>query len=412
MIQITPKPKPVVQKYGGSSLSTLDKVRRVASKIIRTAQSGRPVVVVVSAMGGTTSELIERAREISASPPRRELDVLLSSGERMSTALLAMALQEAGRSAISLTGPQSGILTDDQHASASIVDVHPERVAKELARGRVVIVAGFQGLSPAGEVTTLGRGGSDTTAVALAGALGAERCEIYSDVPGVFTADPRLVAGPVHVEQIDSRLMVEYALHGARVLHPACIQLARQYGVAIHACSTFGDDRFTRIRCEASLAFTEYASEEPTIVGVTSRKSRVRLCGRSQSVTLFERAVECLGGDEGLLRQRSENAEDLLVDIEDVPDPERVRALLRERLHGAATVTDELASVSIVTQPTVDRELVSRVIASLATNASVTSASIYPRPHSVTCAVGAAERSDAVRALHTCLVEDALAVGA
>jgi aspartate kinase len=393
-------------------LSTLDKVRLVARKILRSSECGRPVVIVVSAMGNTTSELIERARQVSLSPPRRELDVLLSSGERMSTALLAMALQELGSSAISLTGPQGGILTDDQHTSASIVDVRPGRVAKELASGKIVIVAGFQGLSPIGEVTTLGRGGSDTTAVALAGALDAERCEIYSDVPGVYTADPRIVDEPVHLKQIDSELMREYALHGARVLHPACIDLARQSGVAIHAGSTFGEERFTRIGCEASLAFTEHAHEKPSIAGVTSRKSRVHVRGRSSnSATMFERAVDCLDEYDGLLRQLSGASEDLLVDIEDVPDPERVSALLRERLQGVATVTEELASVSIVTQPTVTRELVGRVETNLA-RSGIGASSIYRRPHSVTCAVERADRTRSVRALHTCLVEDSLAVGA
>jgi len=403
--------KPIVQKYGGSSLSTLDKVRRVAQKIVDSAKGGRPVVVVVSAMGNTTSELIERAREVSPSPPRRELDVLLSSGERMSTALLAMALQEAGSDAISLTGPQSGILTDNLHANANIVDVQPERVAQELATGNIVIVAGFQGLSPSGEVTTIGRGGSDTTAVALAGALDAERCDIYSDVPGVYTADPRIVSEPVHLRQIDSGLMREYSLHGARVLHPACIEFARQSGVAIHAGSTFGEDSFTRIRCEASLAFTKHASEKPSIVGVTSRKSRVSLRSRMKSAALFERALDCLDGEEVLLRQRSGDSEDLLVDIEDVPDRERVCARLRERLRGEATVTEELASVSIVTQPSITPELVARVGASLA-DAGIMTSSVYRRPHSVTCAVQRGDREASVRALHTQLVEETLTVGA
>ena len=409
MIQLSASP--IVQKYGGSSLSSLDRIRLVAEKIVRSAEGGRRVAVVVSAMGNTTSELLERAQQVSASPPRRELDVLLSSGERVSTALLAMALQEVGSGAISLTGPQSGILTDERHTSASIIEVRPDRVAKELASGRVVIVAGFQGLSPRGEVTTLGRGGSDTTAVALAGALGAERCEVYSDVPGVFTADPRIVDEPVHLKQIGSELMGEYALHGARVLHPKSIEQARRYGVAIHAGSTFGEDRFTRIRCEADLTFTEHACGAPSIAGVTSRGSRMHLRDRANSGVTFERAVDCLEGDDGLLRQRSRSSEDLLVDIEDAPDPERVRALLRERLQDVATVTEELASVSIITQPTVTRELVEQVESGLR-GAGIAASSIYRRPHSVTCAVDPDQRAESVRALHTSLVEDTLAVGA
>lgn len=401
---------PIVQKYGGSSLSTLDKVRAVAKKIVRSAK-GRPTVVVVSAMGNTTSELIDCAQRLSPAPPRREVDVLLSSGERMSTALLAMALEEAGRSAISLTGPQSGILTDDRHTNASIIDVRPERVAEELRAGRVAIVAGFQGLSPAGEVTTLGRGGSDTTAVALAGALGAECCEIYSDVAGVYTADPRVVDEPLHLEQVDSGLMTEYALHGARVLHPTCIDLAHRNGVAIHARSTFEGDRHTRIRSEAELAFSDSAAEAPSVVGVTSRRSRLHVRGAAERADLIDRALSCFDDDHGLLRTRSGEMDDLLFDIEDAPDPESVTAELKERLTNVATVTESLASVSIVTQPTVTNELTSRIVSALE-KAEAGHSSLYRRPHSVTCAVRPGDRERAVRVLHTELVEESLAVGA
>lgn len=400
---------PIVQKYGGSSLSTLEKVRRVARKIVQSTEGGkRPLVAVVSAMGNTTSELIDRAFEISSSPPSRELDMLLSSGERMSTALLAMAIEEAGHSAISLTGPQSGIRTDDLHANATIVDVKPDRVKEELAAGHVVIVAGFQGLSSSGEVTTIGRGGSDTTALALAGALGAECCEIYSDVPGVYTADPRIVEEPLHLKQLDSALMAEYSLHGARVLHPACIAMARRKGVAIHALSTFGEPRFTRIRCEADLAFSACAEEAPTIVGVTSRKSRLHVRGRRPGARLYERALECLDGEEELLRQQSDSTEHLLVDVEDVPDPERVTAKLKKHLH-EATVTTRLASVSVVSQPVVCPDLLARV-GTILEGTSAPPSITYQRQHSITCAVPAAEREDVVRAIHSHFVEEPLAV--
>ena len=399
-----------VHKYGGSSLSTIEKVRLVAQKIVAATEGGtRPVVAVASAMGNTTSELIGRARELASAPPRRELDMLMSSGERMSTALLAIAIEEAGHRAVSLTGPQSGILTDDRHGDASIVAVRPDRVAAELAAGRVVIVAGFQGLAPSGEVTTLGRGGSDTSALALAGALGAESCEIYSDVPGVYTADPRLVDEPLHLEQVDSALMAEYALHGARVLHPACIEMARQKGVAIHARSTFGEPHYTRIRCRAELAFSSCADDAPTIVGVTSRKSRVHVRGRGQGAQLFERVLECIGGDEGLLRQRSDSTEHLLVDIEDVVDPERVTAALRERLPDAEVAT-KLASVSVVSQPVVTPELLARVGVILE-EISAPHSVAYRRPHSITCAVPAVVRKTAVRAIHSHFVATPLAVG-
>ncbi len=186
----------VVQKYGGSSVADVTKLRRVADRVIRTKQAGHDVVVVVSAMGDTTDELLGLAKQVSTSPDRRELDMLLSAGERISMALLSMALRELGGDAISFTGSQSGIITNDRHVDARIVEVRPFRVQDELARGRIVVVAGYQGVSYRREVTTLGRGGSDTTAVALAAALGAEWCEICSDVDGVYSADPRVVETP------------------------------------------------------------------------------------------------------------------------------------------------------------------------------------------------------------------------
>src|ERR671913_90007 len=183
----------VVQKYGGSSVADVQKLRQVASRIMRTRDQGHNVVVVVSAMGDTTDELLTLAKQVSANPDRRELDMLLSAGERISMALLSMAIRELGGNAISFTGSQSGIITNDRHVDARIIEVRPFRIQDELARGRIVVVAGYQGVSYKKEITTLGRGGSDTTAVAMAAALDAEYCEICSDVDGVYSADPRVV---------------------------------------------------------------------------------------------------------------------------------------------------------------------------------------------------------------------------
>ena len=229
----------VVQKYGGSSVSDVDKLRRVAARIAARRRAGDDLVVVVSAMGHTTDELLRLARQVSATPPRRELDMLLSAGERIAMALLAMALCEEGVEAKSFTGSQAGILTDESHAAARIVEVRPARVREELARGRVVIVAGYQGVSREREVTTLGRGGSDTTAVALAAALAAD-CEIYSDVAGVFTADPRQVPSARRLEALGYEEMQELARAGARVLNAQAVEFARERGIAIRARSTFG----------------------------------------------------------------------------------------------------------------------------------------------------------------------------
>src|ERR1700744_3948379 len=228
----------VVQKFGGSSVADPARLGRVADRVAETVRLGKRVVVVVSAMGKSTDELLALARSVTPTPPRRELDMLLSCGERISMALLAMALEARGLSAISFTGSQSGILTNDRHSGARIIEVRPVRLEDELARDKVVIVAGFQGMSYKREITTLGRGGSDTTAVALAAALGAERCEIYSDVDGIYSAHPRNVADARHLPELDYETMQEMAESGGKVLNARAVAWARRHGVAIHARKT------------------------------------------------------------------------------------------------------------------------------------------------------------------------------
>jgi len=228
----------VVQKYGGSSVADVQRLKRVAERVVATARSGKRVCVVVSAMGDTTDELLDLARRVSDAPPRRELDMLISCGERIAMALLSMAIAELGHEAISFTGSQSGIITNDRHSGARIIEVRPIRIQDELERGRIVIVAGFQGVSYKREITTLGRGGSDTTAVALAAALGAEHCEICSDVDGVYSADPRVVDAATLLHAISYDGMQELAEHGARVLNPQAVELARKAGIAIYARAT------------------------------------------------------------------------------------------------------------------------------------------------------------------------------
>src|SRR5262249_11054599 len=214
------------------------KLRRVAARVVDTAKSGHRVCVVVSAMGDTTDELLDLAKKVSPAPPRRELDMLVSCGERISMALLSMAIAELGQEAISFTGSQSGILTNDRHSGARIIEVRPVRIQDELERGKIVIVVGFQGVSYKREITTLGRGGFDTTAVALAAALGAEYCELCSDVDGVYTADPRIVDAPRLVQAISYDEMQELAEHGLRVLHSSAVEFARSAGIAIYARAT------------------------------------------------------------------------------------------------------------------------------------------------------------------------------
>jgi aspartate kinase len=232
----------VVQKYGGSSVADADGIKRVAQRIVGTRKAGHQVVVVVSAMGDSTDELHDLARQVSPLPPARELDMLLTSGERISMALLAMAIANLGLKARSFTGSQAGVITDDVHGKARIIDVTPGRISGALADGAIPIVAGFQGVSANGkDITTLGRGGSDTTAVALAVALKADVCEIYTDVDGIFTADPRIVPAARRIPAIKYEEMLEMAACGAKVLQLRCVEYARRYGVPIHVRSSFSN---------------------------------------------------------------------------------------------------------------------------------------------------------------------------
>ena len=237
----------VVQKYGGSSVSDVDAMRRVARRIVATREAGNTVVVVVSAMGDTTDELLDQAAALTTAPPAREMDILLSAGERISMALLAMAVTELGVPARAYTGAQAGVLTDSKYGKASIVGVLPERVARSIQTGAVAVVAGFQGINEVEDTTTLGRGGSDTTAVALAAALNADVCEIYTDVDGLFTADPRIVPTAKRIESLSSEETLELAAHGAKILHLRAVEYARRFGVPLHVRSSFSDKTGTWI---------------------------------------------------------------------------------------------------------------------------------------------------------------------
>ena len=242
----------VVQKYGGSSVADLPRLEGVADRIARSAARGDRICTVVSAMGRTTDDLLALARQVTETPPRRELDMLVSTGERIAMALLAMAIQKRGLEAISFTGSQSGIITNDRHSDAQIIDVRPVRIQDELSRGKVVIVAGFQGMSYRREITTLGRGGSDATAVALASALGASYCEICSDVDGVYTADPRRVPEAFLLEKISYEEMLELAAHGAQVLNVQAVEWARKTGVTILTSAAHRERGHSRVTTEGT----------------------------------------------------------------------------------------------------------------------------------------------------------------
>jgi aspartate kinase len=264
----------IVQKYGGSSLADADGIKRVAQRIVTTRKAGHGVIVVVSAMGDTTDELHDLALQVSPLPPGRELDMLLTAGERISMALVAMAIANLGFEARSFTGSQAGVITDSTHGKARIIDVTPGRISGALADGAIPIVAGFQGVSQdSKDITTLGRGGSDTTAVALAAALGAPTCEIYTDVDGVFTADPRIVPAARRIPAISYEEMLEMAACGAKVLNLRCVEYAKHYQMAIHVRSSFSNQEGTWVSDALAAQREGNGMDQPIITGVAHDRS-------------------------------------------------------------------------------------------------------------------------------------------
>jgi aspartate kinase len=270
----------VVQKYGGSSVADADGVKRVARRIVDTKKAGNRVCVVVSAMGDTTDELIDLAQQVTPLPPARELDMLLTAGERISMAVLAMAIANLGHEARSFTGSQAGVITDSVHGKARIIDVTPGRIRQALSEGAIAIVAGFQGVSQdTKDITTLGRGGSDTTAVALAAALDADVCEIYTDVDGVFTADPRIVPTARRIARITSEEMLEMAASGAKVLHLRCVEYARRFELPVHVRSSFSQREGTWVTDKPAARSGPEGEdmEQPIISGVAHDRSEAKI---------------------------------------------------------------------------------------------------------------------------------------
>src|SRR6201999_897796 len=264
----------VVQKYGGSSVADAEGIKRVARRIVATKQAGNQVVVVVSAMGDTTDELMDLANGVSPAPPGRELDMLLTSGERISMALLAMAIATLGMEARSFTGSQAGVITDDVHGRARIIDVTPGRISSAIAEGAIPIVAGFQGVSQnTKDITTLGRGGSDTTAVALAAALSADVCEIYTDVDGIFSADPRIVHNARKLDTVTFEEMLEMAGCGAKVLMLRCVEYARRYNIPVHVRSSYSDRPGTVVKG----SIEDIAMEDAILTGVAHDRSEAKV---------------------------------------------------------------------------------------------------------------------------------------
>jgi aspartate kinase len=328
----------VVMKFGGTSVGDPEKIRRVAERLVTAKQRGGRVVAVVSAMGQTTDDLFALAREVSPHPNARELDMLISVGERISCALVAMAISDRGHDAISLTGSQAGIVTDTVHGKAKIVDVRARRIHEALDAGKVVLVAGFQGVSTEYDITTLGRGGSDTTAVALAAALGADACEIYTDVDGVFTADPRIVPAARKLHAVSYEEMLELAASGAKVLQLRSVEFARNHGVTLHVRSTFTDEDGTWVTEE-----DERMLEKAMISGVAhTRDEAVYRVEGVDAADLFE----ALGGAAVNVDTIIRIGGDIVLSVpeEDAADAEAVL----ERVGARWSARRDLGKVSVV----------------------------------------------------------------
>lgn len=267
-----PYSKIVIQKYGGSSVATIEKLEAIAHRVVQKQRDGFGVVVVVSAMGNTTDNLLKLCAQITDAPPPRELDMLLSTGERTTMALLSIAIQKFGAQSISFTGSQSGIITTDSHSNARIISVRPYRIQDELDKNKIVIVAGFQGTSYKNEITTLGRGGSDMTAIALAGALNAEACEIYSDVSGVYSADPKVVLDAKKIDELSSAEMLELAQHGAKVLHDDAILYAQRHQIALYAKKSMSNEEGSFIRPDGWPKFALENAKIKPIAVISAKK--------------------------------------------------------------------------------------------------------------------------------------------
>ena len=338
----------VVQKYGGSSVSDVQKLRQVAERVMRTRAAGHDVVVVVSAMGDTTDDLLAMAKQVSPNPDRRELDMLLSAGERISMALLSMAIRDLGGDAISFTGSQSGIITTDRHIDARIIEVRPFRVQDELARGRIVVIAGYQGVSYRKEVTTLGRGGSDTTAVAMAAALNAEYCEICSDVDGVYSADPRVAPGARRIGTLSYEETQEMAEAGAKVLNAQAVEFAKEKGIAIYARATGGPLPGPDPSSDGTVVRQHPPRMPGTVVGIASERDLLVLesdATADELLTMLD-AQRVSGKQLHIAADPAHTT--LVISRENLHDEPRVRARLTERFADRVRLLDGLGAVSAI----------------------------------------------------------------
>jgi aspartate kinase len=414
----------VVQKYGGTSVADAARLKQVADRVMRTRALGHDVVVVVSAMGDTTDDLLRLAKQVSANPDRRELDMLLTAGERISMALLSIAIRDLGGDAISFTGSQSGIITNDRHVDARIIEVRPFRVQDELARGKIVVIAGYQGVSYRREVTTLGRGGSDTTAVAMAAALGAEYCEICSDVDGVYTADPRVVARASRIATLSYEETQELAESGARVLNAQAVEFAKDRGIAIYARATRSPLPGADPTADGTVVRRHSPRMPGTVVGVASERDVIVLeadlggpergapqqqdAGRpfqgrrtNDDILALLDAHHVAGKQLHVIDDRLT----LVVSRENLHEEARVRDALAARFGAAARIRDALGALSVVGAGiNASFENVRRGSAALAAN-GMPVAAIATSSFRITWMIDRTRLDDGVRLLHQTFIE-------
>jgi aspartate kinase len=396
----------VVQKYGGSSVATAEHIRAVAERVGRARSSGLDLVVVVSAMGKTTDRLLRLAGEVSRDPSPREIDQLLATGEEQSVALLAMALHDRGVPAVSLTGPQAGMTVTGRYGSGVISEIRPGRIHTLLNEGQVVIVAGFQGMNALGDVMTLGRGGSDTTAVALAAALKADRCEIYTDVDGIYTADPRIVKGAHRIPVISPEEMAEMAWRGAKVMHPRAVELGALYGVEVHVRSSFGEGPGTVITGGDDL---EHLETRETLAGIVHDPdvARVTLTGIRTGPGTLSRvfaplAENGISVDVIVETGTREGTADVAFTVRrgDFAHARRLAGEVAYSLGGTVEGEEGLGKVSVVGTGMLNRPgYAARMFASLG-EAGIPIRMVSTSEIQVTCVVPAQRVEEAVRRLH------------
>ncbi len=403
----------IVQKFGGTSVADVEKIKNVAKAVIREKNNGNQVIVVVSAMGHTTDYLVKMANEISDNPNPREMDMLLTTGEQVSIALLTMAIQAQGHAAVSMNAMQVGIITECNHTKARIVDIKTEKLYSHLNKGEIIVVAGFQGVTPDGEITTLGRGGSDTSAVAIAGALNADRCDIYTDVEGVYTTDPRIVPNATKLSEISYEEMLELAHVGANVLHPRSVETAKQYNVPLRVRSTFKlDDLGTYITGVDNMEIYK------PVAGVAADLSQIRvvICDvpdePGSAAKIFDALSKSDVSVDMIIQSygRNDGTNDVAFTVSK-SDYEKTMEIVKnviKEIHAASVLVDEdIAKVSIVGAGMVDRPGIAASMFKALAEEGINIKMISTSEIKISCLVEKNDAHKAIQALHSAFNLDA-----